>query len=86
MSLVLDEHFERAARGGAESGAGSVQNAVQKPAALLRTESRNPQESWGKATLCDSVRDRAEVASYPARTRTWNGRTKTSCVTNYTTG
>lgn len=69
---VTDEHFARAAKGGAKSGAKAVQNPVQQTAARHRTETQKRRLFRENAGKNDSVRFGAQAPSCPARTRTLN--------------
>src|SRR5262245_59699223 len=54
----------------------------------LRTESKGccPRSRHIARWSPTALHLHAQLASYPARTRTWNSRTKTCCVADYTTG
>ncbi len=57
---ITDEHFERAIKGGAESGAQALRNPMQQPAALSRTESleqQNTSENAGVLQVCTKGRE-----------------------------
>lgn len=65
------------------------QNPVQCPTVSGRNNrdaaiapKENPVESVGLLVVTSRHTER----NYPARTRTWNSRTKTCCVADYTTG
>jgi len=62
---VTDDHFQRAVEGGAKSGAVSMQNPVQQPAALIGNESQAQAETGQSpgfmpedAIRCKSLRDK----------------------------
>ncbi len=65
---ITDEHFERAVKGAAESDAQALQNPVQQPAALSRTESLEQQNTSGNADVlrvCAKGRDAVRMKQAP---------------------
>lgn len=90
---VADEHylhtteddFERAL----SSPCSALQNPVQSPTEKRRNERDAVSETTKNPANYAGSRERttqSDIKDYPARTRTWNSRTKTCCVANYTTG
>ena len=71
---VTDDHFAKAIRGGAESGAPKAQNAAQHVHADSRTnpqeKTQAPGDARACATSCDSTRSDAMDSSGPYWTRT----------------